>query len=119
MADKNLAKVMKKDEKRKQDSKEEKGKDKKRKMMPKGNMFRPQPQQPMGYGWPGQQAMMPYQAPYPTGYQSYPPPMAMGAYGYTPRPEARACLNCKQIGHIARFCPHRPAPSAALGAAPK
>jgi len=117
MADKNLAKVMKKDEKRKQDTKEEKGKEKKRKMAPKGNMFRPQ--QPMGYGWPGQQAMMPYQAPFPTGYQSYPPPMGMGGYGYAPRPDTRTCLNCKQVGHIARFCPHRPAPSAALGAAPK
>jgi hypothetical protein len=105
MADKNLVKVLKHDEKRKAEAKDEKEKEKRKKPntgvrppMP----FRPQQPYPM-YGWPT-----------PQGYQ---PQMPMT--GYAPRPETRTCLNCKQVGHLARFCPQRPGPSAALGAPPK
>ncbi len=105
---------MKKDEKRKEEKKEPKEKKKRKEASAKGpskmanfgaNMmpFNWQMSQPMGY-----QQMAAPQGFYP---QSQP---SMG-----PRPEWRACLNCKQTGHLARNCPFRPAPSAALGAAPK
>ncbi len=114
MADKLVAKVLKKDEKRKEDSKKE-TKEKEKKKKPAKASFRPQPMY-NPYAWQNPQAMgMGFQQ--PGMAQGY--PQAMGGYGYNPRPDYRSCLNCKQMGHIARVCPYRAAPSAALGAAPK
>ncbi len=111
LADKLLAKCLKKDEKRKEDAKDTKVKEKKKKPAFKGG-FR---QQPYPYGW---------QQPPAQGYQPYPMQGAGGFYPQAataqgPRPEFRQCLNCKQTGHLARGCPFKPPPAAALGVAPK
>jgi len=97
LADQLITKVLKKDEKRKEDKKETKEKEKKRKPAFRGG-FRPQPMfNP--YGWQNPQAM---------GYPQMPQaPQAQGAgypMGYNSRPDFRSCLNCKQVGHIARAC---------------
>ncbi len=115
LADKLLARCLKKDEKRKEDAtKETKAKKEKKKPAFRSAVRTQQfngavPQNPPGY---------------PTDPQQYPVQSQVGYYppaqtGYAPRPEYRACLNCKQQGHIARVCPYRAPPSAALGVAPK
>ncbi len=114
LADKNLAKAMKRDDKRKREEKAEKPVAKKKKPGFRGD-YRPQFQ----YGG----------APnYAQTWQSFlsappppPPPLPPTGYptSYGPRPETRSCINCNQKGHIIRNCPYKAAPSAALGAAPK
>ncbi len=113
MADKLVAKVLKKDEKRKEDSKKETKEKEKKKKPAKAGMRAQQMYNPMYNPWQNPQGMGFQQPPMGQGY-----PGAAG-FGYNPRPEWRSCLNCKQVGHIARACPYRAAPSAALGVAPK
>jgi hypothetical protein len=109
LADKLLAKCLKKDEKRKEDAKETKVKKEKKKPAFRGG-FRAQPFNGLGFQ-------------NPQGMQQFPAMQGQGGlYPQTslpPRPELRACLNCKQQGHLARTCPYRLPPSAALGVAPK
>ncbi len=83
-------------------------------------------------GFRGMNRYNPYQAFNPYGYQNFYPmapmaPMApqmpqmavAGHPGYGARSEPKICSFCKGAGHYFRNCPMRPAPSAALGAAPK
>ncbi len=121
LADKNLAKALKKDEKRKREAKDDKDKGKKKPAYRGPNRF-----QAGGFSQP-----MGWANPYQFGYgQQMPPMMQPGMQhqampmqnNYMPRVETRTCLNCRQAGHIARNCPQRPqfpAASAAAGSAPK
>jgi hypothetical protein len=112
LADKVLARAVKKDDKRKAEKSKDKDKPKGKK--PAYRIPRYPPYNPYGgyggYGGYGQ----------PQWPQQYPPMGQQGGgFGYGARPDPKACSFCKQPGHYFRNCPSRPAPSAALGAAPK
>lgn len=115
LADKNLAKALKKDEKRKQEAKEEREKGKKK------PAFRGAAR---AQNFAGFQQGMGWNNPFQFGFgpmMGMMPPQAPQA-PFVPRVETRTCLNCRQPGHIAKYCPqkpHFPAPSAAAGAPPK
>lgn len=122
LADKNLAKALKKEDKRKREAKDEKEKTRKKPQFSRGG-YRPQPYNafPPMMGWPQfpfgnfPQVATPGQSVGPA-FQNAPAPF------YGPRPETRTCLNCRQVGHLAKNCPMKPAfpaPSAAAGAPPK
>jgi hypothetical protein len=110
MADKHLAKALKKDEKRKLEAKKEKEKDKPKRRMGYRGIYRP----PQAYGYGGPNAYM-------QGAQgpAAPNPHVSGPQANYGRPEPKNCSNCKQMGHYFRNCPYRTAPSAAAGAPPK
>lgn len=111
MANKNLARAIKKNEKKKQEKAKEKEKEKaKPKAGYRGYRYQPYPPPYNPYG---------YQGAYPYNHQAPPPPPppAAGA-GYGAR-QARICSYCKGAGHYFRECPMRPAPAAAMGAPPK
>ena len=122
LADKNLQKALKSEDKRNKETKDEKSKLKKK---PGYQRVAPRPATSFNAFSP----MMGWQPQFQVPYGGFPPmhaamPMAPAGAGnfYGPRPETRTCLNCRQAGHIARNCPSRPsfpAPSAAMGAPPK
>lgn len=116
MSDKDLAKVLDRDEKRKRSANEGGGANRgKRRGSAKTGGFRPQQaawQQTACYGQ------------YPAAiFQPPPPPPPLPPQGQAaqllPRVETRICLICKQPGHLFKFCPNKPGVAAALGAAPK
>ncbi len=110
LADKILARAVKKDDKRKAEKAKDKEKPKAKRPAFRGGRYPMYPQ----YGPYGGYGQQPWGSQYPQAGPSQVP-----AANYGARPDPKACSFCKQSGHYFRNCPLRPAPSAALGAAPK
>jgi hypothetical protein len=104
LANKNLARAIKKDDKKKLEKTKEKEKEKAK---PKKSAFR------------GNYRYNPYYNPYAYGQPPPPPPPAAAAATYGGRGVPKICSYCKAAGHYFRECPMRPAAPAALGAPPK
>lgn len=107
MADKDLAKVLERKEKRKREG--AKDRPKKAKFGRKGSYFMASQVAPTAVAAP---TTAPAQF---SAFPAYPAPGPSGGH----RPESRTCLICKQPGHLYRFCPNKASAAAALGAAPK
>jgi hypothetical protein len=110
MADKDLAKVLEGEEKRKREAERQ---DKPRKRPAFYNRYGG------GYG----QVQPSHYYP-PAVFQPPPPPpplpIMQGQMGqFQPRQESRSCLFCRMPGHLIRNCPNRPPLPAAQGAPPK
>jgi len=104
MADKDLAKVLTTEEKEKDKEKTKKS-DRRSPEPKKKGFYRPRfhPYQ----NWGSQGYPQGYQAPMGQHYQAGGPPY--------PRQDTRLCLNCRQPGHLFRFCPQRNQQSSAFG----